>query len=111
MNILYHLGFGYCTVLGSIAVYPRPSVGRGRRCVTLGTEKDKATWETSKPLPHPAFASTNDIPRFQVLHFGVPCKISFESSAGGVPVAAQWVKNPTKCLRGCRFDPWLCTVG
>ena len=79
--------------------------------MTLGTEKDKATWETSKPLPHPAFTSTNDIPRFQVLHFGVPCKISFESSAGGVRLAAYLDKNTTMELRGCRFALWLCSVG
>ena len=26
----------------------------------------------------------------------------------GDPVMAQWLRNPT---RGCRFDPWPCSVG
>ena len=30
----------------------------------------------------------------------------------GVPVVVQWVgKEPDYCPRGCRFDPWPCSVG
>ena len=25
----------------------------------------------------------------------------------GVPIVAQWVKNPTQSPRGCKFAPWL----
>ena len=29
----------------------------------------------------------------------------------GVPVVAQWVKNPKQCPGGCEFDPWPRSVG
>ena len=29
----------------------------------------------------------------------------------GVPTVAQQVKNPTMSPSGCRFNPWVCSVG
>ena len=32
-------------------------------------------------------------------------------SSWGVPVVAQWVKNPPQCSWSCRFHPWSRSVG
>ena len=40
-----------------------------------------------------------------------PKKKKKKKNLAGVPVVAQWLTNPDWEPRGCRFDPWPCSVG
>ena len=74
----------------------------------------------SSPPPHPpphariptcsGFCSSGKSGLMLSLQLQKEC-LTMKCSASGVPVVPQRVKNPTQCLRGCRFPPWPCSMG